>query len=68
MAETIDKEISDKIISWYKENHYSQGDGYYVRKTKKGKWAVRYSNDYPMQHGSGKEHILTEEDFINATN
>jgi hypothetical protein len=60
------KTIENKIIEWYKKTHYSQGDSYSVRITGKGKWAVRYSNDYPMQHGSGKEHILTEEDFINS--
>lgn len=61
------KRIEGKIINWYKKNHYSQGDSYSVRVTKKGKWAVSYSNDYPMQHGGGQEYVLSEEDFINAT-
>lgn len=60
--------IISAIIRWYKENHYSQGDGYYVRITKKGKWEVSYTNDYPMQHGDGQSHILSEEDFVSATN
>jgi hypothetical protein len=61
------KEIESGIIEWYKKNHYSQGDGYSVRITKKGKWAVSYSNDYLMQHGDGQEYILTEQDFLAAT-
>lgn len=61
------KEIESKLISWCKNTHYSQGDGYSVRVTKKGKWAVRYTNDYPMQHGGGREFILTEQEFEEAT-
>ena len=60
------KSIEDKLIEWFKENKYSQGDSYSVRVTKKGHWEVSYSNDYPMQHGSGKSHILTEEEFTKA--
>jgi hypothetical protein len=62
------KEIEQKLIEWCKKTHYSQGDSYYVRVTKKGKWAVKYSNDYPMQHGDGQEYILSEQDFENAMN
>ena len=57
------KSIEEKLLTWYKENKYSQGDSYNVRVTNKGKWAVSHSNDYLMQHGDGKEHILTEEEF-----
>lgn len=60
-------EIEAKLIEWCKKEKYSQGDGYSVRITKKGKWAVSYSNDYPMQHGGGQEYILTEEEFLQAT-
>lgn len=60
------KEIEQKIILWCKEKHYSSGNSYDVRITAKGKWAVKYSNDYPMQHGDGKEFILTEDDFLEA--
>lgn len=60
------KEIEVKIIRWCKTKKYSQGDSYSVRITKSGKWAVSYSNDYPMQHGAGKEFILTPEDFKEA--
>jgi hypothetical protein len=60
------KRIEAKLIKWFKENKYSNGDDYSVRITKKGKWAVSYSNDYPMQHGSGQEYVLTESDFIEA--
>ena len=60
------KTIEDKLVEWFKENKYSQGDSYSVRITNKGKWEVSYSNDYPMQHGSGKSHILTEEEFMKA--
>lgn len=59
--------VEEMIIEWYKENHYPQGDSYSVRKTKKGKWAVSYSSDNPMQHGGGGEYILSDEDFNCAT-
>ena len=65
MEERI-QEIIQKVLEWYKKNHYSQGDNYDVRITKKGKWAVRHSNDYPMQHGYGKEVVLTEDEFLEA--
>jgi hypothetical protein len=61
------KMIEDAIITWYKKNHYSQGDGYSVRVTRKGKWEVTYTNDYPMQHGDGQSHLLSEADFAEAT-
>ena len=61
------KKIEKQLIKWCKENKYSQGDSYSVRVTKKGKWEVSYSNDYPMQHGDGKSYILTEEEFLLAT-
>lgn len=60
------KEKEAQIIEWYKKKHYSQGDDYSVRITNKGKWAVSYSNDYPLQHGEGKEYILNESDFQEA--
>jgi hypothetical protein len=60
------KKIEENIIKWYKLNKYSQGDSYSVRITNKGKWEVRYSNDYPMQHGYGESYILTDTDFIEA--
>jgi hypothetical protein len=60
------KNIELKLIEWYKNKHYSQGDDYSVRITNKGKFEVSYSNDYPMQHGSGKRYILTENDFTEA--
>ena len=60
------KEVEDTLIKWCKEKKYCQGDSYSVRITKTGKWAVSYSNDYPMQHGPGKEFILTPEEFKEA--
>ena len=62
------KEIELKLIKWCKENKYSQGDDYCVRITRKGKWAVSYSNDYPLQHGQGEEFILNEDEFLEAVN
>jgi hypothetical protein len=59
--------IENQLIEWCKNTKYNQGDSYNVRITKKGLWAVSYSNDYPMQHGKGKEFILTQEEFIEAT-
>ena len=60
------QEIEAKLIDWCKRKKYSQGDDYQVGINKEGKWVVSYSNDYPMQHGSGKSYILTEEEFKEA--
>jgi hypothetical protein len=60
------KHIEESLIKWYKEHKYSQGDDYSVRVTSKGKWVVSHSNDYPMQHGSGSEYILSEIEFQEA--
>jgi len=61
-------EIEEKLISWCKIEKYNQGDDYSAFVTKKGRFAVSYSNDYPMQHGSGKTFILTDEEFEYAMN
>lgn len=60
------KIIEEKLIKWYKENKYSQGDSYSVSITKNGKWRVAHSNDYPMQHGSGSSYTFNEADFASA--
>lgn len=60
------KEIQSKLLEWYKQNIYNQGDSYTVRITNKGKWAVSHSNDYSMQHGDGSEHIFSEDEFMQA--
>ncbi len=61
------KKIEIALIEWCKEKKYSQGDDYYVGINKQGKWFVGYTNDYPLQHGEGKEYILTEQEFKEAT-
>ena len=61
-------EIKEKLISWCKIEKYNQGNDYSAWVTKKGKYAVSYSNDYPMQHGSEKTFILTDEEFEYAMN
>ena len=61
------KEIEKKLIDWYVQNKCSQGDSYYVSLTKSGRWIVSHTNDYPMQHGSGSHHVLTEDEFKEAT-
>jgi len=60
------KSIEQKLIAWYEKNKYNQGDSYSVAITKKGKWMVSHSNDYPMQHGYGKSHVLSESEFQDA--
>jgi hypothetical protein len=46
------KELMYKLIQWYKDNHYSQGDDYYVSYSPSTDlWSIGYLNDYPMQHG-----------------
>lgn len=60
------KEIESKLLKWYKENKYDQGDSYSVLITRKGKWKVSHSNDYPMQHGDGSSHTFSDEDFASA--
>lgn len=61
------KKIEDQLIAWCKDKKYSQGDDYSVGITAKGKWKVSYSNDCPLQHGTGEVYILTDEEFIFAT-
>lgn len=39
---------------------YSQGDDYSVSLSGKSKWHFGYSNDYPMQHGSGQTFQLPD--------
>jgi hypothetical protein len=58
--------IEAKLIKWCQEKKYSQGDYYSVRITNNGKWAVRYHNDDQKKFGRGKEHILTQEEFLEA--
>ena len=60
------KGIEPKLIKWYYDNKYNQGDSYSVTITNKGKWKVSHSNDYPMQHGNGSSHIFSDEDFATA--
>jgi hypothetical protein len=40
--------------------YFNQGDDYYATKTKKGSWSFGYSNDKPMQHGSGENFHLPD--------
>lgn len=68
MENIMTPEIEEKLISWCKAEKYSQGDDYSAFITKRGKYVVRYSNDYPMQHGNGRDFILTDEEFEYAMN
>lgn len=60
------QKIESQILTWVK-NKFPHADDYHVRITKKGKWAVKCTNDYPMQHGSGEDYVLSEQDFLEAT-
>jgi hypothetical protein len=60
------KEIERKLLKWYEENKYNQGDSYSVTICRNGKWKVSHSNDYPMQHGAGGSHIFSDGDFAAA--
>lgn len=57
----LTKSEEDKLIKWCKDTKYNQGDDYQAGIMRNGKYWVSYSNDYPMQHGSGKTYILTED-------
>lgn len=47
-----------KLLEIFKQKHF-QGDSYYCRINNKGdKYIVGYKNDYPMQHGNGKEWTM----------
>lgn len=46
---------------------YSQGNDYSCCVDSKGRWVVSYSNDYPLQHGSGNKHTFSESNFLDAT-
>lgn len=61
------KRIEYALIDWHKEHVYSQGDSYQAFVLDDGRWAVSYSNDYPLQHGSGQTHIFTPAEFKEAT-
>ena len=52
------EDLMQNIIQWYKENHYDQGDSYYINYSY-NLWIVGHTNDYPMQHGKGKSVRLT---------
>lgn len=60
------KEIESKLLLWYKSNIYNQGDSYSVSINRYGQWVVSHSNDYPMQHGNGGKHTLSNEEFLTA--
>lgn len=60
------KAIELALLDWYKEFHCSNGDSYSVAISNTGKWSVSHSNDYPMQHGDGGSHTLTEKEFDHA--
>lgn len=32
---------------------YPHGDDHFAKKTKSGNWELKYTNDYPLQHGTG---------------
>lgn len=59
MANYTDKQKEEFLIKITKD-YYNQGDSYYAFKNKKRKWHFGYSNDYPMQHGSGINMILPD--------
>lgn len=60
------KDYEEKIIKWYKNNCNLTGYNCAVFVTEKGKWAVRFTVDYPMMPGVSREYILSEEDFVAA--
>jgi hypothetical protein len=58
--------LENRLINWYMVHHYNQGDQYYVSLTKDGKYRVAHTNDYPLQHGKGGNHVLTDSEFLEA--
>lgn len=59
----------DKLIKWYKDNHYSQGDDYYVNFSPgTDLWIIGHSNDYPMQHGKGSNVRMRSDDIEKILN
>jgi hypothetical protein len=56
---TTDQEKEQFLIGLAKE-YYTQGDSYFAVKGKKGNWSFGYSNDYPLQHGSGSTIVLPD--------
>lgn len=49
-----------EFLMWLIKEYYKQGDDYYVHRTRKGKWIVGYSNDYPLQHGPGESFTFDD--------
>ena len=60
------KTIENKLLIWYKENIYNQGDSYSVGINRHGRWEVSHSNDFELQHGRGGKHVFSEEEFLTA--
>lgn len=51
----------EQLLEIFKQKYF-QGDSYYCRFNNKGdKCIVGYKNDYPMQHGDGKEWQIPTE-------
>ena len=57
--------MSDKEkIQWldkFVRKLWNQGDNYYINYTKKNVWIIGYTNDYPLQHGTGQELRLPDD-------
>lgn len=62
------KTVEEQLLTWFKENKCDNGDDYSCYLNEKGRWVVSYTNDYPMQHGSGGTHTFSDDDFFDATN
>ena len=52
-----------KLIQWYKDNHYSQGDNYNVSYSPGcDLWIISHTNDYPMQNSKGGQIRLNSDE------
>lgn len=54
-----DKEKTEFLKDLVKQ-YYDQGDDYYVSKSKRNLWHFGYSNDKPLQHGTGESFIIPD--------
>ena len=63
------KKLMYKLIQWYKDNYYSQGDSYDVSYNSGiDLWIIRHNNDHTMQHGSGGQVRLNSEQIDEIIN
>lgn len=53
-------EQREQFLKKLAKEAYPYGDDFYAHRSKKHLWHFGYVNDYPLQHGKGKNIVLPE--------